>query len=60
MIFTQEFIDSIKKCKTSKELGEKLEQAEKVIDNLRKMRDVLEQQEISYYCKEMIKHNKEY
>lgn len=60
MIFTKEFIESVRKCKTSKELTEKLRQAEEVIYNLRKMRDLLEQKEIAAAAKGMIKHNKEY
>ena len=60
MIFTTEFIESVRKCKTSKELTEKLRQVEEVISNLRKMRDLLEQKEIAAAAKEMIKHNKEY
>lgn len=60
MIFATEFIESISKCKTSKELTEKLHQAEEVISNLRNMRDLLEQKEIATVTKEMFKHNKEY
>lgn len=60
MIFTTEFIESIRKCKTSKELTDKLHQAEEVISNLRNIRDLLEQKEIAAITKEMIQHNKEY
>lgn len=60
MIFTKEFIDSIKLCKTSAQLSEKLNQVEEVIDNLRKMRDCLEQKEITDLAKQMVEHNKEY
>lgn len=60
MIFTTEFIESVRKCKTSEELTEKLCQAEKVVSNLRNMRDLLEQKEIADIAKQMIKHNKEY
>lgn len=60
MIFTKEFIDAIKHCKTSEQLSEKLNQAEEVISNLRKMRDYLEQKEIADLAKQMVKHNEEY
>lgn len=60
MIFTKEFIESIKKCKTSEELTKKLEQAEEVVSNIRKIRDSLEQKEINEATQAMIQHNKDY
>ena len=52
MIFTTEFIESVHKCKTSKELSEKIRQAEEELSNLRKMRDLLVQKEILDLAKE--------
>ena len=60
MIFTKEFIESIKKCKTSNELTKKLEQVEGVVSNIRKMRDLLEQKEIDEAVQAMNQHNKDY
>ena len=60
MIFTIEFIESLCKCKTSKEVSEKLHQAEEVLSDLRNIQYRLEQKEIADLTKGMIQHNKEY
>lgn len=53
-IFTTEFIDSVRKCKTSKELTEKLYQAEEAVSIIQDMRDILMLKEMASTAKEML------
>ena len=52
MIFTTDFVESVHKCKTSKEISEKICKVEEVLSDLRNIQYRLEQKEIADLTKE--------